>query len=115
MEKKLLNKICSELELIRLALEKLSPEKPNEPLWDNTNAYLWNSEVKLFTEINEVNRIPIKLLKGIDSNIKILQENTKQFSKKLPANNALLWGSRGMGKSSIIKAIHHEINLTEKN
>jgi len=115
MEKELLNKAISELELIRLALEKLSPKEPIEPKWGNSNAYLWNSEIKSFSEINEVNRIPIELLKGIDLNIKILHDNTKQFSKKLPANNALLWGSRGMGKSSIIKAIHHEISLSKTN
>ena len=57
-----------------------------------------------------VNRVEISLLKGIDLTRDILIENTERFAKGLPANNALLWGARGMGKSSLVKAAHHQIN-----
>jgi predicted AAA+ superfamily ATPase len=57
-----------------------------------------------------VNRVDLKLLKGIDQTRDILLENTRHFAKGLPANNALLWGARGMGKSSLVKATHHLVN-----
>ncbi len=58
----------------------------------------------------KVNRVSIDLLVGIDRQKDILLENTRRFAKALPANNALLWGSRGAGKSSIVKAVHAHVN-----
>ena len=66
------------------------------------------------TPVKKINSINIDLLKGIDQTKSILLENTKQFSQGFPANNALLWGARGMGKSSLVKSIHREVSL-EKN
>jgi hypothetical protein len=59
--------------------------------------------------VKEVNRVPLALLKGIDRMRDTLRENTIRFAKGLPANNALLWGARGMGKSSLVKAVHREV------
>ena len=60
--------------------------------------------------VAEVNRVPIALLKGIDQMREALLANTLRFAQGLPANNALLWGARGMGKSSLVKAVHAEVS-----
>ena len=62
-----------------------------------------------FQPVKEVNRVPLSLLKGIDRMRDTLLANTLRFARGLPANNALLWGARGMGKSSLVKAVHREI------
>ena len=76
---------------------------------------MWQSDEGCFKPVKNVNSIPLELLKGIDQNIDILLENTIKFSKSLPANTALLWGARGMGKSSLIKGIHGKLCKTSKN
>ncbi len=78
------------------------------------DAYVWEAaQGKLFA-IRKVASLPLHLLKGIDSARDTLMENTRRFAGGLPANNALLWGARGMGKSSLVKALHAEINRTRK-
>ena len=62
------------------------------------------------TPVAHVNRVDMSLLKGIDRVRDLLVENTERFAKGLPANNALLWGARGMGKSSLVKAVHAAVN-----
>ena len=65
-----------------------------------------------WSPVAKVNRVEIGLLRGIDLTRDILLENTERFARGLPANNALLWGARGMGKSSLVKAAHHEVNAS---
>jgi predicted AAA+ superfamily ATPase len=60
--------------------------------------------------VPKVNRVDLSQLKGIDSQRDTLLDNTRRFAQGLPANNALLWGSRGMGKSSLVKAAHGAVN-----
>ncbi|MDG2186673.1 MAG: ATP-binding protein [Hyphomicrobiales bacterium] len=104
------DKLIAEISKIRQILEKIYiAEKPNTD-WNAANAYMWLSEIKSFKAIQTVNAIPLELLKGIDQNITSLYENTERFSKSLPANNALLWGARGMGKSSLIKGVHSKLS-----
>ena len=109
------DKILSLIERSTKALEKISKVKnENKIKISNENGYLWSAENFQLTPVKKINSINIDLLKGIDQTKSILLENTKQFSQGFPANNALLWGARGMGKSSLVKSIHREVSL-EKN
>lgn len=108
------------LERIAAALERMSPAPQAEPEFDGAEAFVWHVEPDRLVPVPQVNRIPLELLVGIDRSRDTLLENTRQFARGLPANNALLWGARGMGKSSIVKAIHaavraegHDLKLVE--
>jgi uncharacterized protein len=79
----------------------------------NADAFVWHPDGRL-TEVPRVSRVELTLLKGIDRMRDILMENTERFADGLPANNALLWGARGMGKSSLVKAAHASINANRK-
>ena len=94
------------LERIAAALERLSPPEPSAPDFAAADAFIWQAEGSRFLPVKNVNRVPIGLLKGVDRTASILLENTRRFAQGLPANNALLWGARGMGKSSLVKAAH---------
>ena len=94
------------------ALEKLSKlNNENKIKISDLNGYLWSAENFELIPVKNINAININLLKGIDHTKSILLENTKQFSLGFPANNVLLWGARGMGKSSLVKSIHKELCL----
>jgi predicted AAA+ superfamily ATPase len=95
-------------ERIALALERLAPALPPPCDLSRAEAFVWYSDGGL-EGVAKVNRIALSLLKGIDRMRDILVENTERFAKGLPANNALLWGARGMGKSSLVKAVHGEV------
>ncbi|BBU56798.1 ATPase [Mameliella alba] len=108
------------LERIAAALERMSPSPQAEPEFDGAEAFVWHVEPDRLVPVPQVNRIPLELLVGIDRSRDTLLANTRQFARGLPANNALLWGARGMGKSSIVKAIHaavrtegHDLKLVE--
>jgi len=109
------DKILSLIERSTKALEKISKVKnENKIKISNENGYLWSAENFQLIPVKKINSINIDLLKGIDQTKSILLENTKQFSQGFPANNVLLWGARGMGKSSLVKSIHREVSL-QKN
>ncbi len=97
------------------ALARLAPEPAEAPEFAKASAYVWNGPVQGLTAVPKVNRVEIELLKGIEQSKGILLENTERFAKGLPANNALLWGARGMGKSSLVKAAHAKIAQAYKN
>ncbi|MBT5186759.1 MAG: ATP-binding protein [Kordiimonadaceae bacterium] len=88
------------------ALDRLSPKDAALPSLEGASAFIWHVEPDHLIPISHVNHIKIDLLQGIDHVRDILVKNTEQFAKGFPANNALLWGARGMGKSSLVKAIH---------
>jgi hypothetical protein len=92
------------------ALERLAPPRPRGADLRDYSAFVWHASPPELEPVAKVNRVAMSLLKGIDLTRDILIENTERFAKGLPANNALLWGARGMGKSSLVKAAHHEIN-----
>jgi hypothetical protein len=92
------------------ALERMAPRRPQEPDLRGISAFVWHASPPELEPVAKVNRVAMSLLKGIDLTRDILIENTERFARGLPANNALLWGARGMGKSSLVKAAHHEIN-----
>ena len=97
------------IERIARALERLSPREPETPDFEGADAFVWQAETGSFLPVAEVNRVPLALLRGIDSMRDTLLANTGRFARGLPANNALLWGARGMGKSSLVKAVHGEV------
>ena len=91
------------------ALERLAPPAPGASELGAADAFIWHPERGLLP-VPHVNRVHMSLLKGIDRMRDILVENTERFARGLPANNALLWGARGMGKSSLVKAAHAGVN-----
>ena len=99
---------------IAAALERMSPPPPPEAGFDIADAFVWQATTLSFQPVANVNRVPIGLLKGLDQVLGQLLDNTQRFANGLPANNALLWGARGMGKSSLVKAVHAEVNLKTK-
>ena len=102
------------LNRIAAALERLAPGKRQAVDLSAADAFVWHAAPNRadgwLETISKVNRLPLDLLQGIDRQADILLENTKRFAAGLPANNALLWGARGTGKSSLIKSIHGVIN-----
>ena len=79
------------------------------------DAFVWEAERSELMAVEKVARLPLALLKGIDQQRDTLLENTRRFASGLPANNALLWGARGMGKSSLIKSVHGEVNAERED
>ncbi|MFO7477513.1 MAG: ATP-binding protein [Methyloceanibacter sp.] len=96
-------------ERIARAIERLGPRPPERPDFAGAGAFVWQAETQAFLPVEQVNRVPLSLLKGIGQARDTLVENTRRFAAGFPANNALLWGARGMGKSSLVKAVHGEI------
>ena len=98
--------------LTRIAdsLERLAPPPPAANDLSAADAFVWHADQKSFDPVHSVNRLDLSLLKGIEQQCETLLENTRQFANRLPANNALLWGARGAGKSSLVKSVHGEIN-----
>ena len=103
MSKKTLQRIAS-------ALERLSPAPHDAPNFDAACAFVWHADPDRLEPIARVNRISVELLVGVDRSRDTLMANTVQFAAGLPANNALLWGARGMGKSSLVKAVHGAVH-----
>lgn len=93
------------------ALERLAPAPAPVPDFA-AFAYVWHADPDRLQPVETVNRIDLSLLVGINRSRDTLLSNTVQFAKGLPANNALLWGARGMGKSSLVKALHGHVQST---
>jgi hypothetical protein len=91
-------------------LERLAPPAPGGAALDQADAFIWHAEDRRLQAVAAVNRVPLDLLKGIERQGQVLLANTRRFAAGLPANNALLWGARGTGKSSLVKAVHAEVN-----
>ncbi|ACB94642.1 ATP-binding protein [Beijerinckia indica] len=102
------------LERIATALEKLIPAPPPPVDFDAADAFVWHAATASLQPVKQVNRVEMALLRGIDRLRDLLTDNTERFAKGFAANNALLWGARGMGKSSLVKAAHADINARLK-
>lgn len=98
------------LERIASLLERLVPPSPETPDFDAADAFVFIPSLASLQPVRRVNRVEIGLLKGIDRNRDMIVANTERFARGLPANNVLLWGARGMGKSSLVKAAQAEVN-----
>ncbi len=94
------------IERIADALERLAPPRPAAADFSAAEAFIWHPSPGAFQPVPEVNRVPLELLRAIAPMRDRLLDNTERFARGLPANNALLWGARGMGKSSLVKAVH---------
>jgi predicted AAA+ superfamily ATPase len=92
------------------ALERLAPPPPPQIDLEAGDAFVWHADRDWLEPIREVNRVELGLLRGIERVRDILLDNTKRFAAGLPANNVLLWGARGTGKSSLVKAVHAAVN-----
>src|SRR5215213_7442024 len=101
------------LQRIAGALERLAPPSAAALDFDAAEAFVWHPAGRRLVSVPRVNRVDLSLLKGIDRVRDLLIENTERFARGLPANNALLWGARGMGKSSLVKAVHAAVNAAE--
>ncbi|MFY0661685.1 MAG: ATP-binding protein [Shimia sp.] len=91
------------------ALERMAPAPMAAPDFAAADGFVWHVDPDRLEPVVNINRVSLDLLVGIDRSRDTLLENTRQFARGLPANNALLWGARGMGKSSIVKAVHAQI------
>ncbi len=98
------------LQRIAEALERLAPAQPAQPDLNSAEAFVWRADIGMLEGVASVNRVDIGLLRGINHQTDQLLENTRRFANGFPANNALLWGARGSGKSSLVKAVHAQVN-----
>ena len=101
--------ILQQLKRIADALERQWPSLPDCENLVRAEAYVWHSDIRKLAPVHSVNRLALGLLRGVNEQRDLLMANTTAFSNKLPANNALLWGARGTGKSSLVKAVHGAI------
>ena len=101
--------IVQQLKRIADALERQFPPLPDRANVLQADAYIWHSDIRKLVPVNSVNRLSLSLLRGVNEQRDLLLANTTAFANKLPANNALLWGARGTGKSSLVKSVHGTI------
>jgi len=102
--------LAERLARIADALERIAPPPRPRPDFAAADAFVWRADSGALEPVAKVNRVDIALLHGVDRVRDLLIDNTLRFARGLPANNALLWGARGMGKSSLVKAAHAEIH-----
>lgn len=98
-----------DLARIAAALERLAPAPMPAPEFTATDAFVWHTAPDRLEPVPQVSRVDIDLLVGVDRSRDTLLENTRHFARGFSANNALLWGARGMGKSSLVKAVHARV------
>lgn len=101
-----LQELLSKLDQLISVIERAVPPIPVEPDAEAADAFVWDPDSRALQPVHQVNRVDLSMLKGIDRNKDLLVDNTRLFTQGLPANNVLLWGARGMGKSSLVKAAH---------
>ncbi len=102
--------VLAVLTRIAEALDRTAPAGLPPADFTAADAFVWHAAGRRLTPVPKVNRVEMSLLRGIDRVRDTLADNTRRFARGLPANNALLWGARGMGKSSLVKAVHAEVN-----
>ena len=100
-----------DLRRIADALERMSPPPAPPPDFSGTSAWVWSPDPDRLIPVEQVARVDVGLLVGIERARDVLMANTGQFARGFPANNALLWGARGMGKSSLVKAVHGALQV----
>ncbi len=102
------------LDQLIAAVSALGPSEPEQTDLTAADCFVWSADKGVLEPVTRVNRVEMDLIKGIDRVRDILIDNTQRFADGLPANNALLWGARGMGKSSLVKAAHATINRAQE-
>ena len=109
MENEALNVLISEVRRLASAVERLSGPQPVETDWSAADCFVWQPARQELTPVTKPNRIELALIRGVDHVRDILSDNTLRFAKGFSANNVLLWGARGMGKSSLVKSVHEAV------
>jgi predicted AAA+ superfamily ATPase len=104
----------TKLDLLIAAINQLAPVRPPKTDLSAADCFVWQANPGFLEPVHSVNRVEIDLIRGVDRVRDILVENTERFASGFPANNVLLWGARGMGKSSLVKASHAAINASGK-
>ena len=99
------------LNRIAQALERMAPDIDEKINLSKSDGFIYDDSLKNLKPVKKISRVPIQLLKGLENQKDILLKNTQNFANNLPANNALLWGAKGTGKSSLVKSVHAEINI----
>ncbi len=99
------------MDRIAAALERIAPAPLAAPDFEAASAFVWHTEPDRLVPVPQVSRVDIGLLIGVDRSRDTLLKNTRQFAAGMAANNALLWGARGMGKSSLVKAVHGTVQM----
>jgi len=102
--------LLDKIDQVIATLTRMAPPDPGQADFSAAEAFIWHASPAHIQPVPKVNRIAMDLLQGIDRMRDTLVENTTRFTNGLPANNALLWGARGMGKSSLVKAVHGAVN-----
>ena len=102
--------IVEKLDRLIEAVSRLAPAQPAPSDLGSADCFVWSAEAGALEPVHRVNRVDLGLIKGVDRVRDILVDNTERFAAGLPANNVLLWGARGMGKSSLVKAVHAGIS-----
>lgn len=101
--------LLAEVRRIATALERLAGPAPAENDWNSADCFVWVPANSWLQPVPRPNRIALQLIRGVDHVRDILHENTLRFAEGFAANNVLLWGARGMGKSSLVKAVHEDV------
>lgn len=109
-----MHELLGPLTRIADALERLAPAPAKTPDLHAADAFIWHPDPDVLDPIHQVNRVDLELLRGVERVRDILVDNTRRFAEGHAANNALLWGARGMGKSSLVKAVHASISAETK-
>jgi uncharacterized protein len=104
----------AKLDRIADALSRLAPVPAESADFSLADCFVWEPAQSALMPVRKVNRVALKLIRGVDHVRDILVDNTERFASGLPANNTLLWGARGMGKSSLVKAVHADISASLK-
>ncbi|MBD8878763.1 ATP-binding protein [Roseibium polysiphoniae] len=109
-ERSELTSLNEKLDSLIALISRAVPQEPSAPDFTASDAFVWTANPEELVPVEKVNRVDIALLCSVSRVRDLLLDNTRRFASGLPANNALLWGARGMGKSSLVKAAHAAIN-----
>ncbi len=101
--------LLQELKRLADAVERLAGPAAAANDWDAADCFVWSPARQYLQPVQRPNRVALKLIRGVDHVRDILHENTVRFAEGYAANNVLLWGARGMGKSSLVKAVHEDV------
>jgi uncharacterized protein len=113
VDTELLMSILTEIRRLADAAERAAGPLPQPVDWQVADCFVWNPQPGSLVPVKRPNRVELALIRGVDHVKQILHDNTLRFAEGYPANNVLLWGARGMGKSSLVKAIHASINAEQ--
>ncbi len=112
MTEELNQRLLAEVSRLADALERLAGPPPAANDWSSADCFVWVPANQRLQPVPRPNRVALSLIRGVDHVRDILHENTLRFAEGYPANNVLLWGARGMGKSSLVKAVHEDVRAS---